>query len=378
MQMSTRSVAPGLRIPAIGLLLGVLLVAATPSPAAAHGVGGVEPSNYRTRVTSIDPSVAGVVVRPVDLGTRLELTNRGATDVVVLGYDGEPYLRVGPRGVFENTRSPATYLNRTLRVDEASEPVPATADPDAPPRWRRVDGGRTARWHDHRAHWMGRADPPVVQRDPDREHLIQRFEVELRQGSTAIGVRGDVRWVPGHSPWPWVVGAIVLAGLVVAASRGRRATQLVAGALGLVAVGEALHVIGSWGGTTLATGDRLGASVYAIGAIVLSVVACISVLRRGLDRAAPLVLVAGLFVALAGGLADVTALARSGIPTTLAPDLARATVMLALGAGLGLAAVGGLRLRVPDGPREDRPRTSSQAQSSAAAIRSRFRSITRT
>ncbi|HEU5300747.1 MAG TPA: hypothetical protein VFW06_00780 [Acidimicrobiia bacterium] len=351
MQMSTRSVAPGPRIAAIGLLLGALLVAATPSPAVAHGVGGVDPSNYRTRVTSIDPSVAGVVVRPVDLGTRLELTNRGETDVVVLGYDGEPYLRVGPRGVFENTRSPATYLNRSLRVDEASEPVPATADPDAAPRWRRVDDGRTARWHDHRAHWMGRADPPVVQRDPDRGHLIQRFEVELRQGPTAIVVRGDVRWVPGHPPWPWIVGAIVLAGLVVAASRRRRATQLVAGTLGLVAVGEALHVIGSWGGTTLATGDRLGASVYAIGAIVLSVVACISVLRRGLDRAAPLVLVAGLFVALAGGLADVTALARSGIPTTLASDLARATVMLALGAGLGLAAVGGLRLRVPDGPR---------------------------
>ena len=105
MQMSTRSVAPGPRIAAIGLLLGALLVAATPSPAVAHGVGGVDPSNYRTRVTSIDPSVAGVVVRPVDLGTRLELTNRGETDVVVLGYDGEPYLRVGPRGVRPGRRA---------------------------------------------------------------------------------------------------------------------------------------------------------------------------------------------------------------------------------------------------------------------------------
>ena len=40
-------------------------------------------------------------------------------------------------------------------------------------------------------------------------------------------------------------------------------------------------------------------------------------LRRGLDAAAPLVLVAGLFLALAGGLADVTVLTRSQLPTTL-------------------------------------------------------------
>lgn len=110
-------------------------------------------------------------------------------------------------------------------------------------------------------------------------------------------------------------------------------------------------MLGSWGGSTLTTGGRLGASVYAIGAAVVAIVALVLALRHGLDRAAPLVLVAGLFVALAGGLADVTALARSGIPTTLAPDVARTTVMVALGAGLGLAAVGGLRLRIPERPR---------------------------
>jgi hypothetical protein len=74
----------------------------------------------------------------------------------------------------------------------------------------------------------------------------------------------------------------------------------------------------------------------------------VSVLRRGLDRAAPLVLLAGLFIAIAGGFTDVTSLGRSGIPTTLPADLARATVMTALGVGLGLAAAGGLRLRIPE------------------------------
>ncbi len=350
MTMSTRAALRGFRSGGLGLALAAIVVTAAASPAAAHGVGGIEPSNYRTLIDSVEPSVPGLAVRPVDLGTRLELTNDGSTDIVVLGYDGEPYLRVGPRGVFENVRSPATSLNRTLRLDEASEPVPAIADPMAAPRWRRVDDGRTARWHDHRAHWMGRAHPPVVARDPDRAHLIQRFEIELRRGATRIVARGDVRWVPASSPWPWLVGAVVLAGALVLATlawsaRARRHERIVAAALGLVVASEALHVVGSWGGTTLGTGERLGASVYAIGAAAFALLALVTVLRRGLDRAAPPVLVAGLFVALAGGLADVAALSRSGIPTTLAPAVARGTVMVALGVGVGLAVVGGRRLR---------------------------------
>ena len=44
--------------------------------------------------------------------------------MVVLGYDDEPYLRVGPRGVFENVKSPATYLNRSLTVTAAPPTMP--------------------------------------------------------------------------------------------------------------------------------------------------------------------------------------------------------------------------------------------------------------
>jgi len=75
------------------------------------------------------------------------------------------------------------------------------------------------------------------------------------------------------------------------------------------------------------------------------VLALVWLLRRGLDAAAPLVLVAGLFLALAGGLADVTVLTRSQLPTTLPDTAARLVVSLALGLGLGLAGAGALRLR---------------------------------
>jgi hypothetical protein len=133
------------------VLFGVMLVtlAATAAPAAAHGVGGVRPTNYETRVLSVRPAVAGITVRAADLGDRLEVENRTDHDIVVLGYEDEPYLRVGPDGVSENRRSPSTYVNRTRR---GNSPVPDSADSDARPEWRRVSDEPVARWHDHRAH----------------------------------------------------------------------------------------------------------------------------------------------------------------------------------------------------------------------------------
>jgi len=91
--------------------------------------------------------VRGIAVEVKDLGTKLQLTNHTGHDLIVLGYDREPYLRVGPRGVFENTRSPATYLNRTLI---ATAPPPRSADATAPPQWKRIGGGPSVLWHDHR------------------------------------------------------------------------------------------------------------------------------------------------------------------------------------------------------------------------------------
>ena len=112
-----------------------LLVAA---PASAHTISGPRPTNFRTRITSITPDVPGVHVRVVDLGSRLELTNDTDTDVIVRAPEGEPYLRIGPDGVFENLLSPATYLNRSRSGDSAVQPVAAYARPGDPPKWHKV------------------------------------------------------------------------------------------------------------------------------------------------------------------------------------------------------------------------------------------------
>ena len=112
--------------------LALALVGMTAGPAAAHAIGtGTEASNYRTVVRAIDQGTPGLAVRAVP-GGLLELINRGP-EVLVLGYRLEPYLRVGPDGVFENQRSPSTYTNR-FRTTPTS--IPPEFDPQAAPVWR--------------------------------------------------------------------------------------------------------------------------------------------------------------------------------------------------------------------------------------------------
>ena len=200
----------------------------------------------------------------------------------------------------------------------------------------------------------------------------------MRDGDRLIAARGELRWVPAPSTWLWISLAVVLAAFVVALSRTTFARAALSVALMLVIVGETLHVVGAWGATTLGAGTRLGASVYALGSIAVAVVALVWLLLRGVHAAAPLVLLAGLFVAIAGGLADLSVLTRSQVPTTLPYDVARTTVAAALGLGVGLAVAGALRVREERGDRQSeraRPRGPRRSRGTRApASRDRSRS----
>ncbi len=135
---------------AAATLISVVVLVAPARPASAHTVSGMGANNWKTTLVGISPPQPGLRVRVVEGGSRIQLTATAA-EVTVLGYEGEPYLRIGPTGVYENTRSPAAYLN----CSRNGCPVPARADPLARPVWDRISGGPTARWHDHRIHWMG-------------------------------------------------------------------------------------------------------------------------------------------------------------------------------------------------------------------------------
>ncbi|HEY3009994.1 MAG TPA: hypothetical protein VGJ63_18280, partial [Micromonosporaceae bacterium] len=175
----------------VTVVAGVLVAPAT--AASAHGADAPDATAYRTAVTGITPPQPGLTVRAVEAGARLELTNHTGKTVEVLGYSGEPYLEVRPDGTYQNVNSPATYLNATLAGDTA---VPATADPTAPPSWRRVSGATTVRWHDQRTHRLSPGLPPAAAADPSRSHRLRDWAVPLREEARTFEIRGTLDWIP--------------------------------------------------------------------------------------------------------------------------------------------------------------------------------------
>jgi hypothetical protein len=303
----------------IAVAAGVVL---PPAPAFAHGGDTPDATSFRTRVTGVAPAVPGLAVKAIEAGARLELTNDTGRTIEVLGYSGEPYLEVRPDGTYENVHSPSTYLNQTLTGET---PVPAAANPAAPPQWRRVSADRTVRWHDQRTHWLGDGLPPAAASAPYREHHLRDWAVPLRQETTDLRVTGTLDYLPPPAGWLWWAGAVVIMLGVAAAGRWSMAAGVVAGAALLA------YAI-------LRTLDAPAPVVtYAAGLIGLT--------SAFVARSAFLTTLAGAVVALFGGLIDLGVLQQAVVPVAGPAWIARAAVMLALGAGLGLVIRGMMRLR---------------------------------
>ncbi len=151
----------------------------------------------------------GLSVEVVDGDDQLMLRNGAGRNVVIEGYNGEPYLRFAAGGgVFRNTNSPATYLNEDRYGAVA---VPASASDDAEPRWESVSSKNEYTWHDHRIHWMSRIDPPKVRAAKNRPHHVFDWTVPATTPGTPIAIKGSLDYAP---PPKSSFNAILIAPLV--------------------------------------------------------------------------------------------------------------------------------------------------------------------
>ena len=227
-------------------ILGATLLVATvfgpAQPVFAHGGNGGASSDYRIEVTGFEGDHTGIEVRPVELGNRMELVRTTAKEVQIVGYDGEPYIRLDADGVFENHNSPSYYTNldrfaRTL--------TPPNATDDAAPDWVKVSDGTSVRWHDHRTHWMDPTPRQDVRDNPDVERVIfPANRVDLLVDGRPVVAIVKVTWLPPPSRLMWLVmsslgACALLAGLVLIPSLRRFAPTmaLIAGAACLVGSG---------------------------------------------------------------------------------------------------------------------------------------------
>jgi hypothetical protein len=198
----------------------VVLVALGLVPAAA-GHGGGAAKGYRSTIVSITPRTSALDLAVLDSDDRMQLRLQGQSRVVIHGYEGEPYLRFGPDGVYRNARSPATYLNDD-RYGKAK--LPTVADPEAPPDWEQVAAaGRAYAWHDHRIHWMSPTYPPRVEADKEIPHHIFNWTVPGTIDGKPLAIRGSLDYepLPGSS-FP----KILIVPLVAIAAAGAAAVWL--------------------------------------------------------------------------------------------------------------------------------------------------------
>ncbi|MCZ2819428.1 hypothetical protein O2V63_03685 [Modestobacter sp. VKM Ac-2977] len=321
---------------ALVVLLGVLAVLAVAAPASAHVGGGAAGSDFDAAVRTVSPELPGVSVRVLQFGDELEVVNETDTELTVPGYSGEPYLRIGPDGVWRNAASPATYLN----LDRYGRtPMPDGVDITAAPRWEQVSTQSQYVWHDHRTHWMTQdLLPPVVAADPSQPHTVIEWTVPMTHGDTDVVVEGVLTWSPPPPAWLVWPGYVLLLAGTVAAGWLARGPRPLAAVLALGALAAIYHA--------LATPEPPSSVSSHVGAIVSALLPALLVLlaaaigvraaARGRGVLTGLMAVVVGWLLLVQGLPDVDVLWTANALTAGPQVLVRVAVAVLVAGGLGL------------------------------------------
>jgi hypothetical protein len=208
------------------VLVGGLAGIAAPGTAFADPAG---PTEFRSEIVAVTPSTPSIELSIEGGDSFVHIRVEPGTDVVILGYDGEPATWIDAEGhVYENVRSFATYYNDD-RYGRGE--IPAIVDNDAPPEWERVGSGGAWSWHDHRAHWMG-TEPPIGM-EPGDSLDAQAIPLVVDGADVAVEVVSTLQ--AGPSPWSSIGGLLVgiaMAGIAVVVRRA----SIAALGLGVAAV----------------------------------------------------------------------------------------------------------------------------------------------
>jgi len=200
-----------------GLLVCLLVVGAVPAAPALAADASPDAEYYVSTVTQLRPAVPGLQVQ-VDAAGRISVVNHTDQAVVVTGYAGEDYLRIGPAGAEENTASLSSAINARQGQDQLPLRAGGGAADRRPAHWVKRSDQPAYSWRDYRVMWTGGQRPPIVLQDPHGTHTVSSWGLNLRVGATPVLVLGEVRWT--GTPWldpGWTVALGLLLTLVLAA-----------------------------------------------------------------------------------------------------------------------------------------------------------------
>lgn len=326
-----------MRRAALVLVLLASLLFGTALPAAAHGGGGTDATNFLSTIQGTakagpggepagEARVAGVRWRVIAGDVMLEVTNTSSRELAIPGYEGEPYLRISKEGVYRNENSPATYLNEGRFGGE----VPPEASPKADPKWEKVSDDARYYWHEHRIHWMSASLPPQVASDQGSERVVFDWIVPFSMDQESFVLSGQLKWIPPLEIWPWLLGALVLTSLPMLgalALRGdRRRRYLLKAGSGMVVLLAILSAVHSFDDLIAVPASALQ-NIFAASKVLPFVIAGLAAglwAWRGRTRPALALAIGAGAISMGIGIAHVFALSNSQLATTLPEYFSRA------------------------------------------------------
>jgi hypothetical protein len=231
-------------------LIAVCGALAGPGSAGAHSRAPTTALDYRLQVAPMPAPLAGVRADVLDGDRELRLTVAPSVTLVVLGLVGEPFLRFGSDGVWVHGRSPTAAADRLVTPRGQGS------------GWIRLTRANELAWHDHRL-----APPPNVP-----VGFSAPFALPVRVDGAPAVIRGSFTHVSRPRLWPWLLGAAVAVGALVAAARAtpKRRGTFAARAAAVAAVAALVSSTGFATGTSITRfGDWVevgSAAVLALGA----------------------------------------------------------------------------------------------------------------
>jgi hypothetical protein len=283
-------------------VVAVLAVLAWPATANAHIRTGAVAVDYRV---SVFPTGLPLTAH-VYLGDRaLRLTVRPGHTVTVLGYAGEPFVRIGPAGVAVDEHSPTAEALRLAG---------------------RRSAGRSFVWHDVRVRGL----PPGTK----RANWTIRLVVDGRRARIA----GEIWRVDAPAPWPWVALGIPFVPLttwLLVVCR-RPALELSAVLLGVLAGVVAIVTAAAF---AFASNASEGRWVEAANEAVFALVGLAVVARGSRDVRVTAAGALGL-LALAVGVSKVPVLTHGVVLAALPAAPTRIAVTLTMWIGAAATALG--------------------------------------
>ena len=152
------------------------------------------PTGSYTTVQKSPPAAAeGVKIQVLPSPTvpAIFVENLSAEPVVVLGRDGEPFARIGPKVTEVNARSPVWAEIQQARGHDPSDEADATAAPV----WQEVSDTPRWSWPEFRAA-APKSDPPRAIVERGKATTVKRWSIPYVIGDRRGAVEGVTQWVP--------------------------------------------------------------------------------------------------------------------------------------------------------------------------------------